>query len=205
MKRLFGTDGVRGEAGAFPLDAPTVARIGAALIRSLGIRDRPARILIGRDTRESGPEIEAALVRGIQAEGGLADRGGVLTTPAVACVTRSLGYDAGIVVSASHNPYHDNGIKVFSSAGFKLPDAIEMEIERQVLDAEPAARPGAEHAAMRGEHLEPEALQRCYLESLGSALGPGPPSRGGRWSSTAPTGRRAPWRRACSARSAPRS
>jgi phosphoglucosamine mutase len=181
MKRLFGTDGVRGEAGAFPLDAPTVTRIGAALVRSLGIRDRPARILIGRDTRESGPAIEAALVRGIETEGGLADRGGVLTTPAVACVTRSLGYDAGIVVSASHNPYHDNGIKVFSRAGFKLPDAIEMEIERQVLDGEPAAPHGKEQAAAgaggagpaRGEHLEPEALQRCYLESLGSALDPG--------------------------------
>jgi phosphoglucosamine mutase len=138
MKRLFGTDGIRGVAGSFPLDDRTVERIGRALARTLrGAAGHPPRLVIGRDTRESGPGIEAALVRGLAAERGRADRGGVLTTPAIACVTRLCGYDAGIVVSASHNPYRDNGIKVFDHTGQKLPDALEGMVEREVLDGSP--------------------------------------------------------------------
>jgi phosphoglucosamine mutase len=148
MKRLFGTDGVRGLAGEFPLDQTTVERIGRALVGSLPPEGRPAggrppRVLVGRDTRESGPGIEETLVRGIESGGGRADRGGVLTTPAVACLTRSLGYQAGIVVSASHNPFRDNGIKIFSRDGFKIPDAVEAEIERHVLDGGPWSGAGA--------------------------------------------------------------
>ena len=176
MKRLFGTDGVRGVAGEFPLDPPTVARIGQALVDVLAAGDGPPRVLIGRDTRESGPAIEDALARGIESRGGRADRGGVLTTPAVACVTRAMGYDAGIVVSASHNPYRDNGIKVFSREGAKLPDTIEVQIERRVLE-EPgaaAARPGsaAAGAAPGGAatHPAPETLRDCYLDWLRAAL-----------------------------------
>ncbi|HYV86399.1 MAG TPA: phosphoglucosamine mutase [Patescibacteria group bacterium] len=176
MKRLFGTDGVRGVAGEFPLDPPTVARIGQALVDVLAAGDGPPRVLIGRDTRESGPAIEDALARGIESRGGRADRGGVLTTPAVACVTRAMGYDAGIVVSASHNPYRDNGIKVFSREGAKLPDAIEVQIEHRVLE-EPgaaAAPPGsaAAGAAPGGAatHPAPETLRDCYLDWLRAAL-----------------------------------
>jgi phosphoglucosamine mutase len=145
VKRLFGTDGVRGGAGRFPLDEITIQRLGRALLEELeSPSDRPPRIVIGRDTRESGPDIEAALVRGIEAGGGRAVRGGVMTTPAVACVTRLLGYEAGIVVSASHNPYHDNGVKIFSGAGFKLPDAVEAAIEKRILaDHEAPADRGA--------------------------------------------------------------
>ena len=110
MKRLFGTDGIRGVAGTFPLDETTVVRIGKALVDSLHATvDGPPRVVIGRDTRESGPVLEAALARGIVAAGGRVDLGGVLTTPAVACVTRLTGYDAGLVVSASHNPYLARG------------------------------------------------------------------------------------------------
>ncbi|MEE9471080.1 MAG: phosphoglucosamine mutase [Gemmatimonadota bacterium] len=143
MKRLFGTDGIRGTAGVFPLDDATIARIGEALVPSLASRaDRP-RILIGRDTRESGPTIESALARGIEAAGGSVHRGGVLTTPAVAGLTRDLGYDAGVVISASHNPYGDNGIKVFSREGYKLPDSMEASIEARILDGAGEGAPNA--------------------------------------------------------------
>lgn len=169
MKRLFGTDGVRGVAGEFPLDPPTVTRIGQALIDVLAAGGGTPRVVIGRDTRESGPAIEDALVRGIESRGGRADRGGVLTTPAVACVTRGMGYGAGIVVSASHNPYRDNGIKVFSSAGFKLPDSVEMEIERRVLGDADAATPRIAPAAP-APHPGAEALRDCYLDWLRAAL-----------------------------------
>jgi phosphoglucosamine mutase len=155
MKRLFGTDGVRGVAGQFPLDDETVVRIGAALARTLMKNGAPPRVVIGRDTRASGPAIQEALTRGIESHGGSVDRGGVLTTPAVACVTKALGYDAGVVISASHNPYKDNGIKVFSSEGFKLPDALEMEIERQVLDGPGSALASAAAAkAGGGRHVD---------------------------------------------------
>jgi phosphoglucosamine mutase len=132
-KRLFGTDGIRGRAGEAPLDAATIRGIGRALARVLAERlGRPPRILVGRDTRESGPAVEAALAAGIRAEGGAVDGSGVLTTPGIACVTRLEGYDAGVVVSASHNPYHDNGIKVFSPTGQKLDDEAERAIEQLV-------------------------------------------------------------------------
>jgi phosphoglucosamine mutase len=155
MKRLFGTDGIRGLAGEFPLDAATVERIGFALAASLRTEEgRRPRLIIGRDPRESGPAIEEALARGIRRAGGRADRSGVLTTPAIACLTRILGYDAGIVVSASHNPYRDNGIKVFSGRGYKLPDDQEAAIERQVLEGE-GSSPGPVPAAVREEARGP--------------------------------------------------
>ena len=132
-QRLFGTDGIRATAGEYPLDAATVRAIGRALARTLAARlGRAPRVVIGRDTRESGPAVESALAAGLVAEGAQADGSGVITTPGVACVTRLEGYDAGIVISASHNPYHDNGIKVFSPSGQKLDEAAESEIERLV-------------------------------------------------------------------------
>ena len=170
MKRLFGTDGVRGVAGKFPLDEETVVRIGEALARTLTKEGRPPRVVIGRDTRASGPEIEAALTRGIESQGGTVDRGGVLTTPAVACVTKTLGYDAGVVISASHNPYRDNGIKVFSGEGFKLPDRLEMEIERQVLDGPKDAAPRGAGAVGGGRHVDAAVLHDTYLEALRASV-----------------------------------
>ena len=181
MKRLFGTDGIRGGAGAFPLDHETLGRIGGALARTLRTAaGHPPRVVIGRDTRESGPGIEAALVRGLESEGGRCDRGGVLTTPAIACVTRLFGYDAGIVVSASHNAYHDNGIKVFDRTGQKLPDALEATVERQVLDGEPgggapraAAGAGTALAAVAAPAgTTPEDLAARYLAALRGAVDP---------------------------------
>jgi phosphoglucosamine mutase len=171
MKRLFGTDGVRGLAGEFPLDQDTVARIGAALVRCLPQAGRPPRVLVGRDTRESGPAIETALVRGIEAAGGAADRGGILTTPAVACITRFQGYDAGLVISASHNPFRDNGIKIFSRDGFKLPDTVEVEIERRVLDGSPGGDEAmTPAAASASRHASARSLQQKYLEWLHGSI-----------------------------------
>jgi phosphoglucosamine mutase len=135
---LFGTDGVRGVAGNHPLDIPTIMRLGAAIVRTLP-RDRGRgsarpRILLGRDTRESGAWIERALSKGAAYDGGVVESAGVIPTPAVAYLTAARRYDLGVVVSASHNPYEDNGIKVFSSRGEKLSEALEREIEDIVAD-----------------------------------------------------------------------
>lgn len=133
MTKLFGTDGIRGEAGKFPLDANTVQAVGRSLARHLAARKSGApRIVIGRDTRESGPRIEQALVRGACEYGAEIHSAGIITTPGIAFLARSLPADAGVVISASHNPYQDNGIKVFEPSGRKLDDAMERRIEADV-------------------------------------------------------------------------
>jgi phosphoglucosamine mutase len=132
-QRLFGTDGVRGTAGKFPLDHETVARLGAALVRAMR-SDRPLRFVVGRDTRESGEWIERELARGVRSESAVLTTAGILPTPAVAYVTRSMGFDAGLVISASHNPFEDNGIKVFSGRGEKFTETLEREVEAIVGD-----------------------------------------------------------------------
>ena len=138
MQRLFGTDGVRGKAGDYPLDHETVARLGAALVRAMrgdaGTAGRPLRFIIGRDTRESGDWIERELGRGVHAEGAAITTAGVIPTPATAYITRALGFDAGLVISASHNPFEDNGIKVFSGRGEKFTDALEQHVESIIAD-----------------------------------------------------------------------
>lgn len=135
MPRLFGTDGIRGKAGSFPLDEATVRNIGYSLASHLGkhIQDRPPLIVTGRDTRESGEWIEHALIAGATAAEARCNSAGIITTPGVAFLTRSLGADAGIVISASHNPYEDNGIKIFEPSGKKLGDATERLIEADIL------------------------------------------------------------------------
>ena len=125
-RKLFGTDGVRGEVGAF-LTAELAMALGRAAVASLEA-DRP-QVLIVRDTRESGPMLESALAAGVAEAGGDALLGGVLPTPAAAILVKRLGLDLAAVVSASHNPYRDNGIKFFSGAGTKLSDEVEAGIE----------------------------------------------------------------------------
>jgi phosphoglucosamine mutase len=133
MGRLFGTDGVRGKAGQFPLDVPTVRRLGGALARTLR-KGGAARFLAGRDTRESGGWIERELAFGIQSQGGALTSAGVVPTPAIAYLTPRMGYTAGVVISASHNPFEDNGIKVFSGAGEKFTETLEAEVEAVMAD-----------------------------------------------------------------------
>ncbi len=127
MCELFGTDGIRGIAGEYPLDLPTVYKLGKAVVRS-GKRS----ILIGRDTRASGLWIEKALQQAILSQGGEVTLADVITTPGVAILSRNVPFDTGIVVSASHNPYQDNGIKMFSRNGIKLSDEEESWIEQAV-------------------------------------------------------------------------
>lgn len=132
-ERLFGTDGIRGVAGMWPLDPPTIARVGAALVRVLAL-GRPARILVGRDTRESGEWIERELARGLTAAGAEVVSAGVIPTPAVAYLAGSLDVDLGVMLSASHNPHRDNGIKVFSGHGEKFGEAEQASVEALVAD-----------------------------------------------------------------------
>jgi phosphoglucosamine mutase len=131
-QRLFGTDGVRGKAGVAPLDSTTIRRLGAALVRALG--QSSPRLLIGRDTRESGAWIEAVLAEGASGAGAATTTIGVAPTPAVAYLTREKGFDAGVVISASHNPFDDNGIKVFSGGGEKFTERVERQVEAIVAD-----------------------------------------------------------------------
>ncbi|MFN2576207.1 MAG: phosphoglucosamine mutase [Pyrinomonadaceae bacterium] len=132
--KLFGTDGIRARAGEFPLDPATVRLIGASLALHLyeGRDHKTPRIVIGRDTRESGALIEEALAQGAGSAGATVESAGVITTPGVAFLARSLPADAGVVISASHNPYPDNGIKIFTASGRKLDDATERKIETDI-------------------------------------------------------------------------
>ena len=129
MKKLFGTDGIRAVAGQSPLDPATVHAIGLALAKSLGASPR---ILMGQDTRESSDWIAATLTSSLTQGGATVESAGVITTPAIAFLTAKHGFAAGIVISASHNPWEDNGIKLFGPDGYKLPDATELRIEDEI-------------------------------------------------------------------------
>jgi phosphoglucosamine mutase len=171
-KELFGTDGIRGIPGEYPLDDATLDRVGLALGNYLGSAGRAhgenPSVLIGRDTRESGPHIAERIACGLAAGGASPVSAGVLTTPGVAWLVNREGFAAGVVISASHNPYHDNGVKLISSTGMKFPDAIETALEQFVLssrDAVSAAKPLRLH--------DNEKIDDDYLEGLAQALLPG--------------------------------
>ena len=136
MGKLFGTDGIRGEANKYPMDAGMAFSVGQALTRVLKDEGRHARIVIGKDTRISGYMLEGALEAGITSMGGSVQLTGVLPTPGIAYITESMRADAGFVVSASHNPFQDNGIKIFSGNGYKLSDEEEARIEDLILGGE---------------------------------------------------------------------
>src|SRR5271155_2343247 len=131
-KELFGTDGIRGIPGTPPLDDPTLYATGRGLGEFLKGEHGPAHVLIGMDTRESGPHIASLLAAGLEKAGNSAEFAGVITTPGVACLVRQNDYQAGVVISASHNPYHDNGVKLFSHAGMKFPDQEEEKLEEEI-------------------------------------------------------------------------
>lgn len=164
MKKLFGTDGVRGVAGEFPLDESTVRTIGGSLARqyatSLG---RQPRFVTGRDTRESGGWIEAAFHAGAIHDGAACVSAGVITTPGVAFVTRQFEFDAGIVISASHNPFEDNGIKIFSPEGKKLGEATERAIEHDIYSS-PSSNGTAPEISV--DDSRAEEFQWAYVDHL---------------------------------------
>lgn len=167
--RLFGTDGIRAEAGKFPLDRPTIRTIGRSLTEHLTERmGRSPRIVIGRDTRESGPWIVRDLIGSARKAGAQARSAGIITTPGVAFLTRSVNADAGIVISASHNPYHDNGIKIFEPSGRKLDDAVERTIERDIADDKQAysIEPDVGVVSEVEFDADADALSKKYLDFL---------------------------------------
>ena len=164
-KQLFGTDGIRGVAGSYPLDAATVYAFGVALGDDTARTHENPEVLIGADTRESGPWIAATVAAGLASRGARVRYAGVITTPGVAYLTRTGPFAAGVMISASHNPYRDNGIKVFSHSGFKLPDAEEDLIEQEIL----ALREGAVEPREEALVAE-EGLDREYLGFLRSTL-----------------------------------
>ena len=167
-KELFGTDGVRGIPGTPPLDDQTLYAAGRGLGEYLRKEHGSAHVLMGMDTRESGPHLAGLLAAGLEKSGATIEFAGVITTPGVACLVRQNDYQAGVVISASHNPYHDNGVKLFSHAGMKFPDAEEEKIEAAIFSRRGEAPP-AEHSGLAANH----ALHMEYLEFLRSRILPG--------------------------------
>ena len=161
-RKLFGTDGIRGIAGEAPLDATTIYATGLALGHSLRKTTPAPSVLLGRDTRESSPSIAATLAAGLREAGARVESAGVITTPGVAFLTHTHGFSAGVVISASHNPWRDNGIKLFGADGFKLPDEEELAIEDEIFHhaskgaaPDPASLPPVEdNAALQADYIQ---------------------------------------------------
>jgi phosphoglucosamine mutase len=169
MAKLFGTDGIRGRAGEFPLDAKTVRQLGLSLTAYLRAKNdgRTPVILIGRDTRESGPWLEQAFIAGANEAGAVCNSAGVITTPGVAFLARVLPADAGVVISASHNPYYDNGVKVFSPSGRKLEDTAERLLEADIFaGASQPVKADVFNAPSTSNDTEAAALRTRYLDYL---------------------------------------
>src|ERR1700693_4621464 len=171
-RRLFGTDGIRGVAGEFPLTEESTYLIGRALGHDLARGRQRTQALIGQDTRESSGWIADRVAAGLAAVGVDVHSAGVITTPGVAYLARSRGFAAGVVISASHNPWTDNGIKVFSEDGFKLTDERELAIEKEIF-ALLARAGGAGGTAMKVARpcMPGEAeLRKAYIESLAGSV-----------------------------------
>jgi phosphoglucosamine mutase len=167
-KELFGTDGIRGVPGTPPLDDATLYATGRSLGNYLRQTNPAARVLIGMDTRESGPHIAALLAAGLDSGGASVDFAGIITTPGVACLVRQRGFQAGVVISASHNPFHDNGVKLFSNAGMKFPDAVEEILEEDIFKHRNEVVPKNPPRLVADETLDAK-----YLEFLRSRVIPG--------------------------------
>jgi phosphoglucosamine mutase len=167
-KELFGTDGIRGVPGSYPLDDQTLFAMGRAIGGYLLREHGSAHVLIGMDTRESGPHLAGVLTAGLHKSGATVAFAGVLTTPGVACLVRQNDFQAGVVISASHNPYHDNGVKLFSHAGMKFLDAVEERMEREILNLRNEPPPEI-LPALTANH----ALHMEYLDFLRKRVIPG--------------------------------
>ena len=171
MRQLFGTDGIRGVAGEYPLDPRTTFAVGVALARWVRGRQVPPQgaaspaVVIGMDTRESGPWIAEAVAGGLASQGVGVRFAGLITTPGIAYVTRTGPFAAGIMISASHNPYRDNGIKIIDHSGFKLPDEQEHVLERDIF----GFLEGAAQAVPKALVVD-EGLDHAYIDHLASTL-----------------------------------
>jgi phosphoglucosamine mutase len=163
-RKLFGTDGIRAVAGESPLDPITIYAVGLALAHSLRKINPQPRVLLGRDTRESSPWIAATLAAALREAGAQVESAGIVPTPAVAFLARERGFHAGIVVSASHNPWQDNGIKLFGGDGFKLPDSVELAMEDEILHH--AAQIEAPDPSSLPPVEDNHALQSDYIQFL---------------------------------------
>ena len=165
MRQLFGTDGMRGMAGEYPLDPATTYAVGVALAQWIESRQGAPEVVIGMDTRESGPCIAESVAAGLSSRGIAARFAGLITTPGLAHVTRVGPFSAGIMISASHNPYRDNGIKIIDHSGFKLPDEQEQALERDIFAF---LASGAAHSSK--PLAVDEGLDNEYIEHLASTL-----------------------------------
>src|ERR1700682_359503 len=167
-KELFGTDGIRGVPGIPPLDDATLYATGRSIGAYLKRTHPSTRVLIGMDTRESGPHIAAMLAAGLSTAGASVAFAGIITTPGVAYLVLQKGFQAGVVISASHNPFHDNGVKLFSNAGMKFPDAVEEVLEEDIFKHRHEAAPKNPPALIADETLDAR-----YLDFLRSRVIPG--------------------------------
>ena len=169
MKKLFGTDGIRGVAGKFPLDRATLFSIGCALGETLLSEGKPPRVLIGRDTRESGTWISEELVGALAAIGvdSISDAA-VISTPGLAYLTRAHQFDMGIMISASHNPFEDNGIKIFGKDGYKLTDDVEVKTEERIYQYISNGRPTSRENHSRNKSVNTPQLVDDYTSFLTS-------------------------------------
>ena len=168
MRKLFGTDGIRAVAGTAPLDKRTVYAVGIALAHHVTKAGETPKVILGMDTRESSEWIAATLTAGLRKGGATVESAGVITTPAIAFLTRAHGFSAGIVISASHNPWEDNGIKVFGPDGYKLPDATELAIEDEIFRqlAHDHAEPNISEAAPAVEEGDRAEYVRALLSAV---------------------------------------
>jgi len=170
-RQLFGTDGIRGVAGEFPLTQDSTYMIGRALGHDLKRGGAAARVVIGQDTRESSQWIADRVTHGLTASGIEVHSAGVITTPGVAYLARSRKYAAGVVISASHNPWTDNGIKIFSGDGYKLPDAHEIAIEQEIFSLLQNPEPHVDSSFQPTPSLpgQPE-LRQAYIQWLAKSV-----------------------------------
>jgi phosphoglucosamine mutase len=168
MRHLFGTDGIRGVAGEYPLDRRTTRLIGRALGHFLSSKTRNPSVVIGEDTRESSSAIAAFVAAGLESAGVRVESAGVITTPGVAFLARTGDFAAGIVISASHNPWQDNGIKVFGHDGYKLPDDVELEIEKEIFSQ--LAADSADEPLASKPLRDSTELHRHYVKWLQSSV-----------------------------------
>ncbi len=165
MRQLFGTDGIRGTAGDYPLDRPTTFAVGEALAQWIGSNHLNPEVVLGMDTRESGPWIAEHVAGGLARGGVRARSAGLISTPGLAYITKTGPFAAGVMISASHNPFEDNGIKIFDHSGFKLPDQQEHTIEGHIFASTSSGKPPSPQKL-----TVDEGLDRAYIEHLAATM-----------------------------------